>query len=59
MENAPLGVTAGVAAGLFTIAANTGPLNPEVLYNAGANMVFPSVEAIENDWENLLAALTA
>lgn len=59
VENAPLGVTAGVAAGLFTIAANTGPLNPEVLYNAGANMVFPSVEAIENDWENLLAALTA
>ena len=59
VENAPLGVTAGVAAGLFTIAANTGPLNPEVLYKAGANMVFPSVEAINNDWANLLAALTA
>ncbi len=57
VENAPLGVTAGVAAGLLTIAANTGPLNPDVLYNAGASMVFPSVKAIANDWENLLAAL--
>ena len=59
VENAPLGVTAGVAAGLFTIAANTGPLNPQVLYDAGANMVFPSVEAINNEWSNLLAALKA
>ncbi len=59
VENAPLGVTAGVAAGLFTIAANTGPLDPQVLYNAGANIVFPSVEAINNDWDNLLAALKA
>ena len=57
IENAPLGVTAGVAAGLLTIAANTGPLNPNVLYNAGANMVFPSVEAIADEWDNLLAAL--
>ena len=53
VENAPLGVTAGVAAGLFTIAANTGPLNPQVLYNAGANMVFPSVQAIHDEWEKL------
>ena len=58
VENAPLGVTAGVAAGLFTIAANTGPLNPDVLYKAGANMVFPSVQAIHNEWEKLLAAFS-
>ena len=56
VENAPLGVTAGVTAGLFTIAANTGPLNPDVLYKAGANIVFPSVEAINNEWDNLLSA---
>lgn len=56
IENAPLGVTAGVAAGLFTIAANTGPLNPKVLFDAGANIVFPSVEAINQAWEELLAA---
>ena len=47
-----------MAAGLFTIAANTGPLNPDVLYKAGANMVFPSVQAIHDEWEKLLAAFS-
>ena len=53
VENASLGVTAGVAAGLFTVAANTGPLNPEVLSNAGASHVFPSIEALCNEWDKL------
>ena len=56
VENAPLGITAGVAAGLFTIAANTGPLNPQVLYDAGANMVFPSVQKIHDEWEKLYSS---
>ena len=54
VENAPLGVTAGVAAGLFTVAANTGPLKDEVLSEAGANLVFPSIEALCGEWERLL-----
>ena len=53
VENAPLGVTAGVAAGLFTIAVNTGPLNPQVLTDAGASIVFPSMLALCNEWEKL------
>ena len=53
VENAPLGVTAGVAAGLFTIAANTGPLKDEVLSEAGASLVFPSMQALCDEWENL------
>ena len=57
VENAPLGVTAGVAAGLFTIAANTGPLKDEVLSQAGANLVFPSIEALCGEWEKLFEAL--
>ena len=57
VENAPLGVTAGVAAGLFTIAANTGPLNENVLSEAGANLVFPSIEALCSEWEKLFEAL--
>ena len=57
VENAPLGVTAGVAAGLFTIAANTGPLKDEVLSQAGANLVFPSIEALCNEWEELITVL--
>ncbi|MBR3884231.1 MAG: HAD-IA family hydrolase [Bacteroidaceae bacterium] len=55
VENAPLGVKAGVAAGMFTIAANTGPLNDKVLIEAGANLVFPSVQALCNEWDNLIA----
>ena len=57
VENAPLGVTAGVAAGLFTVAANTGPLKDEVLTQAGANLVFPSIEALCNEWEKLFEVL--
>ena len=39
IENAPLGVESSVAAGLFTIAVNTGPLNPEILKASGADVV--------------------
>ena len=59
VENAPLGVQAGVAANLFTIAVNTGPLQEEVLYNAGASYVFPSMPALADEWEKLFEALTA
>lgn len=37
IENAPLGIQAGVAAGCFTIAVNTGPLADEQLIQAGAH----------------------
>ncbi len=57
VENAPLGVTAGVAAGLFTIAANTGPLKDNVLSDAGASLVFPSMQALCNEWEKLYNVL--
>ena len=40
VENAPIGVQAGVAAGIFTIAVNTGPLDAQVLLDAGANYYF-------------------
>ena len=57
VENAPLGVTAGVAAGLFTIAANTGPLKDEVLSKAGASLVFPSMQTLCDEWKKLFEAL--
>ncbi len=53
VENAPLGVQAGVAAGLFTIAANTGPLKENVLTCAGASLVYSSIQALCDDWERL------
>lgn len=43
IENAPLGVQSGVAAGIFTVAVNTGPIPPQVLYDAGADIVFDSM----------------
>ena len=46
VENAPLGVRAGVAANIFTIAVNTGPLPESALLDEGANMLFPSMSAL-------------
>ena len=43
VENAPLGVEAAHKAGIFTIAANTGPLEDHLLKDAGANIVLPGM----------------
>lgn len=51
VENAPRGIEAAVAAGIFTIAINTGPLTEESLWDAGANIVLPSMEVLYNSWE--------
>ena len=51
VENAPLGVRAGYAAKIFTVAVNTGPLPDQTLLDAGADLLFPSVEAFCQDWE--------
>lgn len=57
IENAPLGVRAGVAAGIFTIALNTGPLPDEVLLQEGANILFPSMAAFNENWETYRQSL--
>lgn len=46
VENAPLGVQAGHAAGIFTLALNTGTLPDSVLWDAGADCVLPSMQAL-------------
>lgn len=43
IENAPLGVRAGKAAGLFTIAVTTGPIPREVFVTEGADLIFPDM----------------
>ena len=53
VENAPLGVRSAKAAGIFTIAVNTGPLKPEALLDEGADIVFDSVEQLCSEWDNL------
>lgn len=40
IENAPMGVQSARAAGIFTIAVNTGPLPDQVLLDAGADLLF-------------------
>ena len=51
VENAPLGVRAAVAAGIFTAAVNTGPLPDKALADEGANVVLPSMPALRDAWE--------
>lgn len=57
IENAPLGVEAGCKAGIFTIAANTGPLDDQVLLDSGADLLFASMQALCDSWEELMKEL--
>ena len=50
VENAPLGILAGVAAKVFTIAVNTGPLPDSALLNEGANILFHSIREFAEKW---------
>lgn len=54
IENAPLGVESAVKAGIFTIAINTGPLEKQVLFDAGASEVFDTAEEIDEFLEKIL-----
>ena len=48
IENAPLGILSSKAAGIFTIAINTGILRDSVLFESGADLVF-------KNWDELLS----
>jgi len=48
IENAPLGILSSKAAGIFTIAINTGILRDSVLFESGADLVY-------KDWDELLS----
>ena len=56
VENAPLGVKAGVAAHIFTIAVNTGPLPDEALTSAGANLIFQKMTDLSCQWQAFYAS---
>ena len=53
IENAPLGVQAGVAAQAFTIAVNTGPLPDNVLISCGADLLFQQMTDLADKWSQL------
>ena len=46
IENAPLGVRSAVAAGLFTVAVNTGVLDAKELEDEGAQVVLPDMASL-------------
>ena len=52
VENAPLGVRAGKAAGLFTVAVNTGILPDSALTDEGADLVLPNMNALLQWFKN-------
>ena len=53
VENAPLGVRAAHAAHCFTIAVNTGPLPDEMLIREGADLIYPKMTALSEDFTHL------
>ena len=53
VENAPLGVKAGIAAGCLTIAVNSGPLPDSVLSDCGAHVVLPSIKRLAEVWDEI------
>lgn len=55
VENAPLGVQAAVAARCMTIAVNTGPLPDKQLADKGANLIFPTMQALSDAWCRVLS----
>ncbi|MDE5837896.1 MAG: HAD-IA family hydrolase [Paramuribaculum sp.] len=57
IENAPLGVEAGDAAGAFTIGVTTGPLPGKALEDAGAAIVFADMPALAARMPQLLSEL--
>ncbi len=55
VENAPLGVKAGVSAGIFTVAVNSGPLPDSALASQGADIVLPRMTELCRLWHEIAA----
>lgn len=59
IENAPIGVQAAVAAKIFTVAVNTGPIPSQKLQEAGANILFPDMFSLAAALEELTGVFKA
>jgi len=53
IENAPLGIKAGVAAQIFTIGVNTGTLAEEELAREGADIILPDMQSLNKNWQQI------
>jgi len=56
VENAPLGVESAKAAGIFTIAVNTGKLEDHYLLDAGADLLFHGMPSLNEAWPEVYKA---
>ena len=56
IDNAPLGVKSADSAGVFSIGVTTGPIPKEELFNAGAAVVFDSMEQLSENFPQLMLA---
>lgn len=54
IDNAPLGVMSGAASGSFTIGVTTGPIPSKALYDAGADIVYGSMDELADRMGALL-----
>ena len=57
IENAPLGVKAGHDSGCFVIGVNTGPVPGQMLLDAGADLLFPSMTALAEKIDEIIDGL--
>ena len=54
VENAPMGIQSGVAARIFTIGVNTGPLADQLLWDAGADLVIKPMTELRDRIDTLI-----
>ncbi|MDE7410643.1 MAG: HAD-IA family hydrolase [Paramuribaculum sp.] len=59
IENAPLGVESGHAAGIFTIGVTTGPLKSDELMAAGADITFDSMTEFADRLPDLITVFNS
>lgn len=59
IENAPLGILSAKAAGLYTLAINTGPLDRQMLVDAGADWVLDDSRELALMWPHIFETLTS
>ncbi|MDE6490647.1 MAG: HAD hydrolase-like protein [Muribaculaceae bacterium] len=58
IENAPLGVESARRSGAFTVAVTTGPVPAEAMTEAGAHIVYKSMEECAASFPAMIASLT-
>lgn len=59
VENAPLGIASGVAAQIFTVAINSGPLPDSDLLAAHPNLLYHTMTEFGDDWSHLMDSIAA